>query len=60
MYDVYGARPNNMGFSETTDFVKGTNFVRPNHRAVTYLTKEELNSIVAYWKLDLEALPPAK
>jgi hypothetical protein len=21
MYDVYGARPNNMGFSETTDFV---------------------------------------
>jgi len=20
MYDVYGARPNNMGFSETTDF----------------------------------------
>jgi hypothetical protein len=73
MYDVYGARPNNMGFSETTDFVtyrdlghfnegvmKGTNFVRPKHGAVTYLTKEELSSIAAYWKLDLAALPPAK
>ena len=45
MYDVYGARPNNMGFSETTDFVtfknigrfnegvmKTTNFERPQAR----------------------------
>ncbi len=73
MYDVYGARPNNMGFSETTDFVtyrnlgrfnegviKGTNFVRPKHGAVTYLTQSELNAIAAYWNLDLTALPSPK
>ncbi len=67
MYDVYGARPNNMGFSETTDFInytnighfnegamKTTNFERPKHGAVTYLTKEELKSIVDHWDIDLE------
>ena len=67
MYDVYGARPNNMGFSETTDFVsyrnlgrfnegemKGTNFVRPKHGAVSYLTREELRAIAEHWKLDLK------
>jgi hypothetical protein len=66
MYDVYGARPNNMGFSETTDFVtfrnlghfnegvlKGTNFSRPKHGAVTYLTREELESVARYWNVDL-------
>jgi hypothetical protein len=69
MYDVYGARPNNMGFSETTDFVtyrdlghfnegvmKGTNFVRPKHGAVTHVTQAELNAIAAYWKMDLKTL----
>ncbi|MEO5922351.1 MAG: glycoside hydrolase family 43 protein [Bryobacteraceae bacterium] len=73
MYDVYGARPNNMGFSETTDFttyrnlghfnegvMKGTNFVRPKHGAVTYLTPAELNAIAAYWKVDLTTLPLPK
>ncbi|MEO8096240.1 MAG: glycoside hydrolase family 43 protein [Acidobacteriota bacterium] len=73
MYDVYGARPNNMGFSETTDFItyrdlghfnegvmKGTNFVRPKHGAVTYLTQTELNAIAAYWKIDLTTLPLPK
>ena len=67
MYDVYGARPNNMGFSETTDFVtykdigrfnegvmKGTNFDRPKHGAVTYLTLDELKAVAAYWKVDLK------
>ncbi|MBN1904026.1 MAG: glycoside hydrolase family 43 protein [Deltaproteobacteria bacterium] len=62
MYDVYGARPNNMGFSETTDFVnyidkghfnegvmKGTNFERPKHGAVTYLTRDELKAIAKHW-----------
>ena len=62
MYDVYGARPNNMGFSETTDFttyrdlghfnegvMRGTNFVRPKHGAVTYLTLPELKAIAAHW-----------
>ncbi len=65
MYDVYGLRPSNMGFSETTDFVnftnlnrfnegvmKTTNFTSPKHGAVTYLTQAELNAIVSHWKLD--------
>jgi len=73
MYDVYGARPNNMGFSETTDFVtyknlgpftegvmKGTNFTRPKHGAVTYLTADELKAVAAHWKVDLGGLPPRK
>jgi hypothetical protein len=67
MYDVYGARPNNMGFSETTDFVtykdighfnkgvmKTTNFTGPKHGAVTYLTKKELKAIADYWKLTIK------
>lgn len=67
MYDVYGARPSNMGFSETTDFVtyknigrfnegvmKTTNFKSPKHGAVTYLTKKELKAIVKHWKVDLK------
>ncbi len=73
MYDVYGARPNNMGFSETTDFVtysnlghfnegaiKGTNFDRPKHGAVTHVTPAELDAIAAYWKMDLATLPLPK
>jgi hypothetical protein len=67
MYDVYGARPNNMGFSETKDFVtykdighfnegvmKGTNFERPKHGAVSYLTKEELKAIAAHWNVPID------
>jgi hypothetical protein len=67
MYDVYGARPNNMGFSETTDFrtytdigrfnegvMKGSNFERPKHGAVTYLTPGELHAIAAQWGVDVE------
>jgi hypothetical protein len=67
MYDVYGARPSNMGFSETTDFVtyrnlghfnegvmKTTNFKSPKHGAVTYLTKKELNAIAEHWKVDIK------
>ncbi len=67
MYDVYGARPNNMGFSETTDFViyknigrfnegvmKGTNFNRPKHGAVTYLTLDELKAAAEHWKVDIK------
>ena len=66
MYDVYGGRPNNMGFSETTDFetykhlgrfnegvMKGTNFSRPKHGAVTYLTADELKTAAEHWKLNL-------
>jgi hypothetical protein len=67
MYDVYGGRPNNMGFSETTDFVtykhigrfnegvmKGTNFSRPKHGAVTYLTLDELKAVAEHWKVDIK------
>ena len=67
MYDVYGARPNNMGFSETTDFIhytnigrfnegvmKGTNFNRPKHGAVTYLTPDELRAAAQHWKVDIK------
>ena len=65
MYDVYGARPSNMGFSETTDFenyenlghfnegvMKTTNFTSPKHGAVTYLTKKELESIKQHWNIE--------
>jgi len=66
MYDVYGARPNNMGFSETTDFVnykdighfnegvmEGTNFERPKHGAVIYLTPDELKAIAKRWNIEI-------
>jgi hypothetical protein len=66
MYDVYGARPNNMGFSETTDFVtyrnlghfnegemRGTNFERPKHGAVTTLTLDELKAVAAHWQVSI-------
>jgi hypothetical protein len=66
MYDVYGARPNNMGFSETKDFItyqnighfnegvmSGTNFVRPKHGAVSYLTREELKAVAAHWQVPI-------
>jgi hypothetical protein len=67
MYDVYGARPSNMGFSETGDFVtykhigrfnegvmKATNFTSPKHGAVTYLTSQELKAIAEHWKVDIK------
>ena len=65
MYDAYGA--GNMGFSETTDFttfknlglfntgaIKGTNFDRPKHGAVTHLTLDELKALKARWSLDIK------
>jgi len=67
MYDIYGLRPSNMGFSETKDFVsfkdighfnegimKTTNFKSPKHGAVTYLTKKELKAIADHWKIELK------
>jgi hypothetical protein len=67
MYDVYGARPNNMGFSETRDFItytnigrfnegmmKTVNFDRPKHGAVTYLTLDELKSAAQHWNVNLK------
>ena len=73
MYDAYGAPGGgNMGFAETTDFItfknlglfnagamKGTNFNRPKHGAVTHLTLDELKAAVAHWKVDLKIdVPP--
>ena len=63
MYDVYSARPNNMGFSETEDFVsykdlghfnadvmKTTNFESPKHGAVVQITSEEMDRLVKHWE----------
>lgn len=64
MYDVFGAKPNNMGFSETTDFVnyknlgrfndpgspmKATNFSGPKHGSVTHITADELARLQAHF-----------
>lgn len=65
MYDVFGAKPkNNMGFSETTDFVhfknlgrfnepdspmKATNFANPKHGAVIAITPAEAERLRAYF-----------
>jgi hypothetical protein len=64
MYDVFGAKPNNMGFSETSDFVhyknlgrfndegspmKATNFSGPKHGAVMHITAEELKRLQGYF-----------
>jgi hypothetical protein len=65
MYDVFGAQPrNNMGFSETTDFVnfknlgrfnepdsamKATNFVGAKHGAVISITPAEAKRLQGYF-----------
>ena len=67
MYDVYGARPSNMGFSETTDFVtykdighfnegvmKTTNFSSPKHGAIMPITLDELKAVAAHWHVDIK------
>ena len=67
MCDIYGGRPNNMGFSETKDFVTyehigrfnegvmtGTNFERPKHGAVTYMTLDELKVVKEHWNVDID------
>lgn len=66
MYDVFSARPNNMGFSETADFknytdighfnggcMKTTNFVSPKHGAVVTITADELSRLEKYWNFKL-------
>lgn len=64
MYDVFGANPNNMGFSETTDFVrftnlghfndpgspmKATNFSGPKHGAVIPLSTAEVDALTKHF-----------
>lgn len=63
MYDVYAAKPNNMGSSETTDFrtfraigrfndpgspMKTTNFTSPKHGAVVAITPSEASRLERY------------
>lgn len=63
MYDIYGIRPSNFGFAETTDFVhftdlghfnegvmKATNFRSPKHGTVIQITKEEAERLENHWK----------
>jgi predicted GH43/DUF377 family glycosyl hydrolase len=64
MYDVFGAKPNNMGFSETSDFktfrnlgrfnepgspMKATNFTGPKHGAVMPISPVEADRLEQYF-----------
>lgn len=64
MYDVFDAKPNNLGFSETRDFVhfkdighfndpdspmKSTNFSQPKHGAVMPITLDEAKRLQDYF-----------
>lgn len=66
MYDIYGIKPHNFGFMETTDFktfkplghfnegvMKATNFSSPKHAAVVSLTKEEALRLANHWNMNL-------
>lgn len=63
IYDIYGIKPHQFGFSETSDFVnftnlghfnkgtmKATNFTVPKHPAVIQLTKKEMDRIAQRWQ----------
>ena len=64
MYDVFGLKPNNMGFSETADFttfknlgrfndpgsaMRATNFSGPKHGSVMHITAAELARLKAHF-----------
>lgn len=62
MYDIYGIKTHNFGFSETTDFInyrdighfnegvmKATNFSSPKHGAVIYLTRKEAKRLAHHY-----------
>lgn len=66
MYDIYGLRPANFGFRETTDFInftnlgrfnegpmKATNFKIPKHGSVIHLTKDEAENLSETWGLNM-------
>lgn len=63
MYDIYGIKPHNFGFIETSDFktfthlgrfnegvMKATNFKSPKHGSVIQITSEEAGRLEEYWK----------
>ena len=67
MYDIYGLKPNNFGFRETSDFVhftdlgrfnegemKATNFSMPKHGAVIHLTREEAIKLANHWSFEID------
>ena len=69
MYDIFGIRPNNFGFSETTDFktfkdlgrfnegcMKATNFSQPKHGAIMPITEAEATALCKHWGLDYSSL----
>lgn len=66
MYDIYGIKPHNFGFRETTDFVnftdlghfnegvmKATNFSIPKHGTVIHLTGKEAERLCRHWGLKM-------
>lgn len=72
MYDVFGVRPSNMGFSETTDFktfknlgrfneaesvMKTTNFSSPKHGAIIHVAGSEARALAEHWKFNFQSLP---
>jgi hypothetical protein len=63
MYDIYGLRPANFGFRETTDFInftdlgrfnegvmKASNFEIPKHGAVIHITEKEAKRLSKHWE----------
>lgn len=64
MYDIYGLRPPNFGFRETSDFktftdigrfnegcMKAVNFESPKHGTIIHLTKIEAQDLADHWGL---------
>lgn len=67
MYDIYGIRPHNFGFMETSDFetftdlghfnervMKTINVKVPKHGAVVHLTKKEAKRLAKHWGFKIE------
>ena len=73
MYDVYGQKVHNFGFSETSDFVhftplgqfnqgvmRTTNFTSPKHGAIIHLTRQESERLAEHWGMSYDALLPSE
>ena len=67
VYDIFGIKPQNFGFSETSDFIhfknlghfnegimKATNFSIPKHPALIQITSTEANRIAEHWGLNMK------
>ncbi|MBN1854410.1 MAG: hypothetical protein JW829_16890 [Pirellulales bacterium] len=67
MYDIYGLRPPNFGFRETSDFktftdlgrfnegkMKAANFESPKHGTVIPLTKKEAGLLARHWDFEMK------